>query len=84
MGNLDPAIRRRVAALAADFYDGRLTYEAFLMALPSVDAGVDDEVTELLDLIEHKSARGPVLGVTLYEHARYVSDIRRRIAELSA
>ena len=83
MGNLDPAVRRRVAALAADFYDGHLSYEAFLAALPPVDTDADDAVAELLDLIEHEPARSPVFGLAPREHAVYVADIRRRIADLA-
>lgn len=83
MSNLDPAVRRRVAALATDFYDGRLTYGAFLAALPPVAVDADDAVTELLDLIEHEPARGRVVGLAPREHAAYVADVRRRIAELA-
>ena len=83
MGNLEVPIRRRVAELATTFYDGRLTYEEFVNALPDLDRGVDDEVTELLDLIEHEPARGRVLGLEPKLHDAYMVDIRARIARLA-
>lgn len=83
MANLDPAIRHSVANLAAELYAGRLTYAAFLLALPEIDLNVDDAVTELLDLIEHQPSRGRVFGVGPEKHASYVADIQRRIAELA-
>jgi hypothetical protein len=83
MGNRDPSIRLRIAELATTLYDGQLTYEEFLHALPDLDRNVDEEVTELLDLIEHHPARGRVLGLAAKEHDAYVADIRSRIARLS-
>ena len=83
MGNLDVSIRQRVAELATTLYDGRLTYEEFLAALPDLDLGTDDDVTELLDLIEHEPARGRVFGLSPQEHDAYVADIRARIARLA-
>jgi hypothetical protein len=83
MANLDPVIRHTVAKLAAELYAGRLTYAAFLLALPEIDLTVDDAVTELLDLIEHQPSQGRVFGLGPEKHSSYVADIRRRIAELA-
>ena len=83
MSNLDPDIRRRVAALATDFQDGRLTYAEFVSALPEIRRDVDDPVTELLDLFEHQPAPGGWFGVSPAEHAAYVADLRRRVGELA-
>ena len=80
----DLEIRRRVAVLAAAFYDGQLTYSEFLSQLPEDELSEDHPVSELLDLIEHEPARGRFLGLAPREHDSYVADIRRRIAELGS
>ena len=84
MSNLNSATRLRVAALANELYARQIDYPTFLSRLPEVDLDQEDAVTELLDLIVHEPVRGRFMGLPPEEHAAYMADVQRRIAELVA
>lgn len=79
---MDLLIRKKVAALAKDLYEDKITYEVFLENIPENIEG-DREVYELLDLIEHEPAKDGMFGVGDARHKEYMQEVWRLIKKLS-
>jgi len=78
--NPESDFRRTVASLAKAFYEQRLTFEQFLKQFPVTN---DEEVTELLDLIEHEPKKGGFFGVSEESYREHMEKIYRLIDRLS-
>ena len=73
--------RRLVARLAIELYEGKITFDEFLMQTPDDDT--DEEISELIDLITHKSKRGGFMGVRPEQHDKYLGEINNLIKKLA-
>ena len=75
---LDTAVRRRVAQLALDLFDGRITDKQFFTHVDGLPPAEDAQVTELVQLVRHAGARSWFFGLG----RRSVSDDGDRIGQL--
>jgi hypothetical protein len=73
--------RRLTARLAREFYERKISFRDFLKQVP--DEGTDQDISELIDLIEHEPARGGFMGVSPEEHDSYLEAIKELIERLS-
>jgi hypothetical protein len=71
---------RRVGKLAALYLSGQLAFKEFLSSVPAEP--LTDDVSELIDLIEHEPKKGGVFGVTVQEHDQYMVRIRGLVDSL--
>jgi hypothetical protein len=74
----DAAVRRKVAQLALDLFDGRITDKQFFSAVDALPVGGDATIAELLELVHHAGARSWFFGV----QRRSVRDDGDRIGTL--
>ncbi len=73
--------RKLTARLAKEFYEGKITFDDFLMHTP--DDENDEDISELIDLITHEPKRGGFMGVSKKEHDKYMASIQELINKLS-
>jgi hypothetical protein len=74
--------RRKIAAMAGQFYRGELSFEILMQAAPA--KGADEEISELIDLIEHEPKRGGFLGASESDYAAHTARIEALTRKLSA
>jgi hypothetical protein len=72
--------RKLVASLAKKLYAGEITFDEFLLGTPEDDS--DEEISELIDLIEHEPKRGGFMGVSPKKHDNYIEKINKLIKDL--
>ena len=70
-----------VGRLAEEYLAGRLSYEAFIDAVP--EDPDDEDVAELIDLIVHEPKRGGWFGASPDEHDRHMARIRELARSIS-
>ena len=76
----DAAVRRKVAQLALDLFDGRITDRQFFAGVDALPVAGDATIAELLELVRHAGARSWFFGV----ERRSVRDDGDRIGTLVA
>ena len=76
------ANRRQVAQWANQYLSGALSLEQLFDLLPHDTE--DEQVSELLDLIEHEPKRGGFMGTSPEEHGRHMGRIRELVNLLAA
>jgi len=74
-------VRKLVANLAKKLYSGEITFDEFLMGAPDNDE--DEDISELIDLIEHEPKRGGFMGISPEKHDLYMAEIKKLIEKLS-
>jgi len=72
--------RKLVASLAKKLCAGEITFDEFLLGTPEDDS--DEEISELIDLIEHEPKRGGFMGVSPNKHDNYIEKINKLIKDL--
>jgi MoxR-like ATPase len=69
--------RRHIANVVIDYLDGELSYETLWDRVATKDDDhEDEELSELLDLLEHEPAASGVFGVGTSAHAAYMAQLR--------
>jgi hypothetical protein len=79
MAQLSAAVRSHIASQAEDVIEGRLGYWDFINGLPPEHVQ-DELIAELVDLIEHEPKAGGFLGMSVKEHAKYITRVHEIIA----
>ncbi len=77
-------LRKRVAALALDYCEERITYQQFLDSIhrKSVDDEEDGGAEELVDMITHGSHVGGFFGISRAQGEKDRAEILALIAKL--
>lgn len=78
----DTVLRRKVAGFAKQYRLGELSFEKFLELAPESDQFEDDDISELLDLMEHEPQKDGLFGVGEKEYVRHMARIDALIARL--
>ena len=73
--------RKLVAKLEKDLYDGKITFDEFLLKVPGENT--DDDISDLIYLITHEPKKGGFMGVKSEEHGAYLEKIIKLIEKLS-
>jgi hypothetical protein len=77
------AMRRRVVALVRDLYDGRIGSSHFFREVDGLDASVDPELAELIELVRHANAESWFFGVgrtTVQDHGARVGELVKKLS----
>ena len=73
--------RKLVAKLAKDLYDGKITFDEFLLKVPGENT--DEDISDLIYLITHEPKKGGFMGVKPEEHDTYFKEISNLVEKLS-
>jgi hypothetical protein len=73
--------RKLAAKVATEYYEKKITFDEFLVAMPEDDN--DEDISDLIDLIEHEPQQGGIFGVSKKHYDAHMVEIKKLIEKLS-